>query len=114
MYSIYSKFNIQKHKETYVNYLEAIILEDGSIEYAIPSHQEYLINLACKIYNITRYELSEKCPKEYYFDFMTWLCMQTNTIAVWNNYIIYNEINEKQLKTLKLLKENDLYKGDII
>lgn len=42
-YNLYCKFDIQKHKETYKNYLEVIIDEEGSIHYAVPSHQEFLI-----------------------------------------------------------------------
>lgn len=45
-YSIYSKFDIIKHKETYTNYLEVVITENGEVLYAIPSYQEALIKLA--------------------------------------------------------------------
>lgn len=38
-YDIYCDFNIQKHKETYINYLEVLILENGKVVYAIPGHQ---------------------------------------------------------------------------
>lgn len=47
-YSIYSPFNLDKHKATYKEYLEALLLEDGSIVYAVPSHQEKAANLACE------------------------------------------------------------------
>ena len=39
-YSVYSEFDITKHKHPYVNYLEVLIKEDGSIVYVVPSHQE--------------------------------------------------------------------------
>ena len=38
-FDIYCDFDIEKHKETYTNYLEVLILENGTIVYAIPSHQ---------------------------------------------------------------------------
>ena len=47
-YSVYSKFDVDKHKDTFDSYLEVMILEDGSIEYAVPSHQEKAIKLACE------------------------------------------------------------------
>lgn len=36
-------FDIETHKKTFKNYLEVIILENGRIVYAVPSHQEKLI-----------------------------------------------------------------------
>lgn len=39
-YSVYSSFDLQKHKQTYTNYLEVIITPDGTVEYAVPSHSE--------------------------------------------------------------------------
>lgn len=47
-YNLYSKFDIQKHKENYINYLEVLILENGEVEYAVPSHQDKAVALACK------------------------------------------------------------------
>lgn len=53
------KFDLKKHKETYINYFETVILENGNIEYAIPSHQKYLIELACEIKGCSVEKLSE-------------------------------------------------------
>ena len=44
-YDIYCAFDLEQHKQTYVQYLEVVILEDGTVEYAVPSHQEKLIAL---------------------------------------------------------------------
>lgn len=38
-YTLYSKFDIDKHAETFINYLEVIIDENGVVHYAVPSHQ---------------------------------------------------------------------------
>ena len=45
MYDLHSPFDLQKHMETYINYLEVVIFPDGHIEYAVPSHQEKLIRV---------------------------------------------------------------------
>ncbi len=45
-YDIYCAFDLEQHKQTYVQYLEVVILEDGTVEYAVPSHQEKLIALS--------------------------------------------------------------------
>lgn len=111
-YNVYSDFDIEQHKRVFTNYLEVIIDEDGKIMYAVPSHQEKLIKLACEKLNVTREELNAMCPKEYYLDFMTWLCKVSGACAVWNNHIEKYELTEHQTKSLKTLKDNGLYRGE--
>ena len=116
-YSVYSPFDIKKHKETYINYLEVLILEDGTIEYAVPSHQEKALEIACKKLNKTKKEIEDMCPREYYCDYLTWLLGITGSISVWGTsdeyFIVYKTINKKQIATLKKLKKHGLYKGSI-
>jgi hypothetical protein len=108
-YSVYSKFNLDKHKETFINYLEVVIMEDGTVEYAVPSHQEKLIRIAQDKFNCTRQELFDMCPPEYYFDVVTWLCQQTGCVSVWNNgYIGFP--NDKQKQVIQLLIDCELLK----
>ena len=111
-YDVYSNFDIQMHKEKYVNYLEVMIDEDGKVHYAVPSHQEWAIKEACKKLGVSRKELDAMTPVEYYFDWMTWLLMQCNCVAVWNDFYI-GKPNRKQKAKLKHLKINGLYKGAI-
>ena len=106
-------FDVETHKKTFINYLEVVILENnGKILYAVPSHQELLIKLACEKHNVTRDELNDMCPPEYYFDFIKWLHMVSKAIPVWNEYYI-GEPNEEQLETLKMLKREGLFKGNL-
>lgn len=105
-------FDIEKHKKTFTDYLEVIILEDGTIVYAVPSHQEKLIAIACEKLEITRNQLNDRCPVEYYFDFMNWLCQITNCISLWNERM-EGIPNEEQLKSVKKLIEEKLYYGSI-
>lgn len=105
-----SLFDIEVHKATFVNYLEVVILENGTVEYAVPSHQEKMIALACQKLNITRDELYDMCPTEYYFDVITWLSQITGAIAVWD--FKYEGIaNKDQLNRLDMLRAEGLYKG---
>ena len=116
-YNLYSKFDIQKHKENYINYLEVLILENGEVEYAVPSHQDKAVALACKKLNKTKKEIEDMCPREYYCDYLTWLLGITGSISVWGNcsehFIVYKTINKKQIATLKKLKKHGLYKGNV-
>lgn len=111
-YDLHSKFDIEEHAKHYYNYLEVIIDETGEIHYAVPSHQEKLIQLACDRLKVTRNRLSALCPAEYYFDFTKWLCMITDCVSVWTDFIVYgNDINKKQWASLQRLHDANLYKG---
>ena len=110
-YSIYSPFDPDKHKDTYKNYLEVLLLEDGSVVYAIPSHQEKAMALACERLGVTRELICDMCPIQYYADFLNRLLSLTNSVSVWNNMISCWSIYKKQVATLRMLKSKALYKG---
>ena len=109
-YSVYSEFDIEKHKETFVNYLEVLIQKDGHVMYAVPSHQELAIRLACENKGWTRDELNKACPKEFYFDFLPWVLSLTKSISVWDGFYV-GEANDVQIAKLEELKNAGLYKG---
>lgn len=112
-YSVYSDFDMEQHKKTFINYLEVVIDENGKIMYAVPSHQEKLIKLACKKLNVTRDELNAMFQEECYFDFVKWLCKVSGACAAWNTYLESYKFTERQIETLKALKDNGLYQGEI-
>lgn len=105
-------FDIETHKNTFINYLEVVILEDGTIVYAVPSHQEKLIALACEKLNITRTKLNALCPPEYYGDFMNWLCQVSGCVSLWNSFMV-GVANPQQVESIKQLIGESLYSGEI-
>lgn len=109
---LHSKFDIETHKRTFVNYLEVIIREDGTIEYAVPSHQQKLVDIAMKKLGVSRQRLYDMCPDEYMFDVIVWLCKITNCVSVWNDFCI-GEPNEMQEWALRTLRLHELYRGKI-
>ena len=114
-YNLDSKFDIEQHKLHYVNYLEVILFPDGHIEYAVPSHQEKLIAICREKLRVTRDQLSDMCPEEYYCDFITWLCNMSECVSIWNDFIIKSDnipLTRAQIDTLELLKEHGLYRGE--
>lgn len=111
-YDLHSKFDIELHKKYFVNYLEVIIKEDGEVEYAIPSHQEKLIKEIQIKHNCSRDDVNNMCPKEYYFDFITWLCKESKCVSVWDTFY-YGKLNKKQRKSLLKLNQAGLYLGKI-
>ena len=112
-YDVYCDFDLEKHKETYINYLEVMIDKDGKIMYAVPSHQEKAIEMACESKGVDRAELSKLCPKEFYFDFLTWLLMQSGAMAVWNEYYQSYNVTRAQYASLRRLKLAGVYKGTL-
>lgn len=112
-YTVYLDFDIDQHKKTFIHYLEVVIDENGKIMYAVPSHQEKLISLACEKLNVTREELNAMCPEEYYCDFMTWLCKVSGACSVWEKFIEYDKLTEQQIIALQMLKDSVLYLGEI-
>lgn len=105
-----SPFSFERHKRVFHNYFEVVILEDGTIEYAVPSHQEKLITLACERLHCTRDELSERCPHEYWGDYNVWLAMQAHAICVWDAFA-QGVFNVAQLESLGRCKKERLFKG---
>ena len=105
-YGLHSKFDIDKHDATFINYLEIIVKPDGEIEYAVPSHQEKLISIACQMKNITRQELVDICPREYYFDTNRWLCILTGCISI-HTEVFYPtpNITDKQKEIMTMLQQ---------
>ena len=111
MYDLHSAFDIKQHKAHYINYLEVVIFPDGHIEYAIPSHQEKLMQICQDKLGVSRYGLEHMCPREYYGDFMTWLCNISGCVSVWNNYIIKSNtvpMTIYQKKTIEKLIDEQL------
>ena len=109
----YSKFNAEIHKKKYPNYFEAIITPEGIVEYAHPSHQEKEIERACLKLNVDRHTLCDMTPPEYYFDFLTWLLMQTGDIATFTSFCIAPYVTYRQRKKLAVLKAQGIYSGEI-
>lgn len=104
-------FNVEVHKLKFISYLEVIILEDGTIEYAAPSHQEKMLQIIQEKKRITREELwNSVSPIEFG---MEWMNKESGAVPVWEDY--FGGIpNEKQVESLKFLKEEGLYKGSLI
>lgn len=108
-------FSIELHKSMpYHLNLEVMISPDGLIEYALPSHQEFLIKKAMKANNWTRDELMAACPPEYYFDFMSWLIPHAGGyVPVWEVGVLNYPLTKEQVGALRRLKMAGLYRGYI-
>ena len=107
-------FDIAIHKVTFQHYLEVMIAPDGTIHYAVPSHQEFLIWKAMERSGITRDQVMDACPKEFYGNFIDWLIPQSGGyVPVWEKFVYDWPLNTKQVAALRMLKLNGLYHGKI-
>lgn len=64
MYDYNSKFDVEKHKETFVNYCEVVITPDGEIHYAQPSHNRFLERYGADRDGTDVDTFVNKCPAE--------------------------------------------------
>lgn len=113
---LHSEFNIETHKNTFINYLEVIIDDEGKIMYAVPSHMERLIEVYMERYNVTREEIICKLTYEpsweYGLDMSAWLCEKLHCICVW--FECYKgKPNQIQLNKLKTLRLSGVYSGPV-
>lgn len=113
---LHSKFDVEVHKKTFVNYLEVIIDEEGIVHYAVPSHLEYLLKMfmnkhkCCdRNYTMQRVEKLSIEKMETPIDF---LIAEMKAVSVWYRGY-WGKPNEKQKETLKKLKEAGVYGGNI-
>lgn len=110
---LHNKFDINIHKENFINYLEVIIRPDGTIEYAVPSHQQKLEKIAIEINGIEKFN-QELESDEAYNDYLKWLCNFTGCVSVWNNFCVKpTNFTNEQKQSLKLLSENYYKKIDL-
>lgn len=119
VYDVYSKFDIDKHAKTFINYLELVIDENGVVYYAVPSHTIFLENLLKRRLGEIAFRSMSMC-KEAFIDYAGWLCDKSKCIMVWNNFYV-GKANFRQLEMLKKLKEKkydylpdvSLYRGKL-
>ncbi len=105
-------FDSQRHKDTFPHYLEVIILEDGTVQYAVPSHNENLVQIIRERECCSRDDISNMCPPEYYADFGLWLALKAKALSVWTNFYIGTP-SSVQLETLKTLQAEGIYEGSL-
>lgn len=93
-----SKFDVETHKATFVNYLEVVVTENGTILYAHPSHNDVMEKIA-SIKGVSH----EECPVERWFDYDGWLREVSGCVCVWNEGFmgVPNEAQERTLETLR-------------
>lgn len=115
-YGVHSEFDLQKHKENFVNYLEVIIHPDGTVHYAVPSHQLYLQKYGANLKGMTEKEFEDSVPPNYYCDYLNWLLTQTGCVSVWSIGYACDEtlMTEAQKVTLRTLIDEGLTKNETL
>ena len=118
---LHQPFDMEKHKKTFIHYLEIVILEDGTIEYAVPSHNKKLESICCEKLGIKPFEyfsspqLTDDFKSKYGNNWWYWedyLYETSKAICVWEN-MYRGTPNKEQLYKLKQLKDNELYLGEL-
>lgn len=102
-------FDIETHRQTFIKYLEVCIDPEGTVHYAVPSHQQWLIR---------RYMEQQGYgdEREAWDDLPTWcdaiedFARLTGCVAVWRGFYV-GEPNARQRAVLRRLKIEGLYEG---
>jgi hypothetical protein len=95
-------FDVATHKATFTNYLEVVIAPNGTIVYAVPSHQCVTERMAsAKGVNV------DECPRERWLDYDHWLMEITGCVCVWTGGYT-GKPNDAQRKALEMLREEGL------
>jgi len=114
MYDLSCEFDLGKHMSIYKNYLEVVVRADGTVEYAVPSHQEKLIEIGRTQRGMSRQEFIESCPQSMWFDYLTWLIQQTGCVSVWSCGYKAEIITPAQREVLDMfIKEGVMTDGQI-
>ena len=103
-YDMYSDFDITLHKQTFVNYFEAILLPNGQVVYATPSHVEKLLSITKE----PRDEIYDKMPIT--ASPLHWLIEYTGCISMWSEFYIGSPTTDEQKEMLQLLIDEGLTK----
>lgn len=120
-YSVYSEFDINKHAEIFIDYLEIAIDSKGKAHYAVPSHQMFLENIIKQKLGIKKF-LEVANDLDWSNDYLVWLCDQTNYCLVWNNFYVCgsNGLTKEQKDMLVKLSQTkykqinlNLYQGKL-
>ena len=110
---LHGPFDVETHKKYVRNSLEVMLGPDGTVHYAVPSHQEFLIEKVKERHHWSQEQLMDACPPEYYFNFLTWLIMESGGyVPVWEKFV-YGPVNQLQHDALQQLKREKLYLGNI-
>lgn len=108
IYNLHSKFDYKKHNDTYICYCEVIILPNGTVHYAVPSHSKFLENYIATKQNIFENEVHKYLKNKYQqSEFILYgldtLIKETKAVAVYY-HTYYGTPNKKQLKVLQKLQ----------
>lgn len=121
-YDVYSEFDINKHAENFINYLEVVIDTNGKVHYAVPSHTAFLENLLRKKYGEEKFNEAVNSTPLALEDWAVFLCELTGYVLVWNDFYICGNhgLNFAQKTTLQELAKTKytkidscLYRGEI-
>lgn len=110
-------FDAEVHSKTFIEYCELVIDRQGRVFYAIPSHQERLIELYALKHNLTidevRTELAEFNKTEHFMtidgktkhiDAFDKLMLDTGCALIWYDSIKYSrKLTNRQMHTISLL-----------
>lgn len=105
--SLFEKF---KHNKSS---FEAIILNDGTVIDANGDYFSELVDMISKKYSISAKMVAEICPYSHPMEVMGWLCIIADALCINSDSIFMFSVSEAQIKSIKHLKDEGLYVGEV-
>ena len=97
---LHSKFDVEVHSKHFINYCEVIVLPNGEVEYAVPSHERKAIEIFKRKFNLSDEDLNN-LSKELSIEY---ICEKCNLIMLWCDYAFTPiKITQEQVNTLNEL-----------
>lgn len=99
---LHSPFDFETHNKAFFYYCEVVIYPDGTIEYAVPSHQQKAIDIYCKKHKLTKDDCYEIWNKDlFWYDKVL---AELGLVFVWYDQIQrFSNMTDKQQKALLYL-----------
>ena len=95
-------FDVETHKATFIDYLEVVITENGTVVYACPGHVEVMERIA-----LAKGISPDSCPRSHWLDYDGWLRDVTGCVCVWNEGY-QGKPNEAQMQAIDMLRREGL------
>lgn len=97
---LHSKFDVEVHSKHFINYCEVIVLPNGEVEYAVPSHERKAIEIFKREFNLSDEDLNN-LSKDLSIEY---ICEKCHLIMLWYAYAFTPiKITQEQVNTLNEL-----------
>ena len=102
---LHGPFDLATHKATFTNYLEVVVTPDGTIIYAVPSHQRVLERIYQAAHGVAA---EDAVPRERWLDMLDWLMEETGCVCAYTAGVLGRPTTVEQEEAIAMLRREGL------